>query len=361
MGDIVLVGGGHANLSFIKKHNQDRHEDTSCTLVSADRYQYYSGMFSGFLEGIYSLKQIRIDLQDFCKDHNVRFVCDKADRIDQVNKRVIVSSGQEIPYEVLSVNVGSHVQDDIPGAHDHALSLKPNFHFLEVVERIRHSPRTIIVGGGAAGVELMFSLHAWREKNELNSKELTLLTGGEVFEGEAEFAKQKIRRLFQKKQINLVEHERAEEMTTRFVKTNNGEYEGEAILWLAGPKPPPLIRDLDVKKSEGGFLLVTDRMQSVSDPAIFGAGDCITVQSYPHLPKNGVYAIRQANELYENVNRYLKGETLKTFTPQKRYLAILSTGHREGLLTYGKFSIHGKIPWLVKNRIDGSFMKTLRC
>ncbi|RNA70289.1 NAD(P)/FAD-dependent oxidoreductase [Alteribacter keqinensis] len=178
MKNLVLVGGGHANLSIIKKQKKESHRDKNFTLISPDPYQYYSGMFSGFAEGIYSLNDIRIDLQSFCNAHGVTFVCDTAERIESEKKQLILSNNEPLAYDALSVNAGSYVQDPVPGVSEHALSLKPNFLFPEVVDQLRYSEKPVIVGGGAAAVELAFSLTAWRDKNVPGNKGISLVTRG---------------------------------------------------------------------------------------------------------------------------------------------------------------------------------------
>lgn len=47
--------------------------------------------------------------------------------------------------------------------------------------------------------------------------------------------------------------------------------------------------------------MVTNSLQSIDYENIFAAGDCATLKDFLHLPKNGVYAIKQAPILYDNV------------------------------------------------------------
>ena len=66
MKTIILVGGGHSHLYCLKKHKQYQDESVKWILISPSRHQYYSGMFSGYTEGMYSLEETRIDLEDMC-------------------------------------------------------------------------------------------------------------------------------------------------------------------------------------------------------------------------------------------------------------------------------------------------------
>ena len=60
-----------------------------------------------------------------------------------------------------------------------------------------------------------------------------------------------------------------------------------------------------------------DTLQSVSDPAVFGTGDCVSFDAYPDLPRNGVYAVREGAVLFDNVAAFLREEPLRPFRPQR--------------------------------------------
>ncbi|WP_373231575.1 hypothetical protein [Cohnella sp.] len=57
------------------------------------------------------------------------------------------------------------------------------------------------------------------------------------------------------------------------------------------------------------------------------------------------------------MERYLSGRRLKKYSPQSKYLSILSTGEGEALLLYRGISVHGKWCWRLKQVIDSSFVR----
>jgi NADH dehydrogenase FAD-containing subunit len=99
-------------------------------------------------------------------------------------------------------------------------------------------------------------------------------------------------------------------------------------------------------------MLVNYTLQSATYPFIFGAGDCVSLNEYQALPKNGVYAVRQCPMLWENIKRRINGNSLLSFKPQKKFVSILSTGNKSPLFTYGKVAIKGSWAWRLKNKID---------
>jgi selenide,water dikinase len=93
---------------------------------------------------------------------------------------------------------------------------------------------------------------------------------------------------------------------------------------------------------------------------VFGAGDCVTLESYADKnfpPKAGVYAVREGPIMAQNILNYLTKQPLATYTPQSGFLALLMTGDEKAV--GGKFGIafSGKWVWNMKDYIDKSFMK----
>ncbi|WP_252311176.1 hypothetical protein [Sinobaca sp. H24] len=58
----------------------------------------------------------------------------------------------------------------------------------------------------------------------------------------------------------------------------------------------------------------------------------VTIDSYPDLPKNGVYAIRQAPILKDNITAFFRGPKYRHLRHRKKYMAILSIGAKKVFL-----------------------------
>ena len=71
---LVLLGGGHAQISVLKSLIMNPIEGLRITLVSRDVMTPYSGMLPGYLEGQYHEDDITIDLSHLARLAGARFI-----------------------------------------------------------------------------------------------------------------------------------------------------------------------------------------------------------------------------------------------------------------------------------------------
>lgn len=359
METLVLVGGGHAHLHCLGQLADDFPPNCRVVLISPSEYQYYSGMFSGFSEDVYDQEEIRIDLKRLCDNVGAEFICDQVVVVDANARKLTGASGSIFDYDYVSFDIGSAA--GVPEEMKSKMtSIKPNFLFPDQLRRIRETEYPVIVGGGASGVELAFSVNAWR-KQHLLPLNTALISATPLLSGLHSKISDKIELIARQKDLSFFTDETVEKITNGSIISSSGQtFPQSEVLWLTGPKSFSLFQESDIETDNSGFLLVSDCLQSVQYPEIFGAGDCISIESYPTLPKNGVYAVRQGPILWHNLKSQLNSREQKPFTPQNRYVSILSTGGGEAFLTYGTFSAHGKFPWILKQRIDRNFIKEFK-
>lgn len=355
--NIVLVGGGHAHLKCLTHIKKDTNlSNHTIMLISPDRYQYYSGMFSGFTEGIYSLDEIRIDLKKLSEEAGVVFVEEKVTGVSSASKTLTTANGDNISFDIVSFDIGSFM--DAPKDFEKWLvPLKPNHLFPETIEAYRKQDYPVVIGGGASGAEIALAISAWRKKNGYPMNVL-LITSSKLLPSSSKKAGAVLKRIALQKGVRVIEDDRLEELNDTHGKTEKGEsFPHSNVLWLTGPKSSPIFRSSALPHDGDGFLLVKDSLQVPGFPFMFGAGDCISLKEYPHLPKNGVYAVKQGDVLIKNIFRVVQEEDCHSFIPQQNYLSLISSGNHEALLQYGNFSTHGKFYWKIKNMIDKRFIK----
>jgi selenide,water dikinase len=364
--DLVLVGGGHAHVHVLKSFGMKPMPGVRLTLIGRDIETPYSGMIPGFVAGHYSFDECHIDLARLAAWTGARLIHAEAIGIDRDSRQVLLEGRPPVAYDFLSVDVGSSPSvEALPGAAEHATPVKPIAElgrrwlaFLERVKDWQGSLRIAVIGGGAGGVELALAIdHRLRAIAHNAEVAVTLTTKGEILSGQAAAARQKIRAIFQRRGIRLIENVATTRLEDGAVDLENGERlavddvfvvtEASAAKWFAGTGLP-----LDPR----GFFAVEPTLRSTGDERIFAVGDCASVAAHPR-PKAGVFAVRQGPPLAENLRRALLGQPLQPFTPQSGYLSILGTGDGHAVATRSGWAIEGAWVWRWKDHIDRKWMR----
>jgi selenide,water dikinase len=107
-----------------------------------------------------------------------------------------------------------------------------------------------------------------------------------------------------------------------------------------------------------GFLLVDERLRSVSDARVFAAGDAASLAGWPDTPKAGVYAVREGPVLRDNLAAACAGDDPpRSYAPQQRFLTLLNTGDGRAVLSYPPWAASGRWVMRLKDVIDRRFVR----
>ncbi len=287
MRDLVLIGGGHAHVHVLKQFGERPLQDARVTLVGRDVETPYSGMIPGFVAGHYSFEECHIDLAALCARSGARLVHAEATGIDRAQRQVLLKDQPAVPYDLLSIDVGSAPNvGAIAGAEQWAIPVKPiaelGRRWLEFSERMKSwlGPlNVVVIGGGAGGVELALAIdHRLREIAKAASLQVTLATKDEILAGQAEAARRRLRAIFQRRGIRLLEHAGAQRIERGAVRLEDGQWQqADAVFVVTEASAAPWFADTGLPLDEKGFLAVDDTLASTGDARIFAAGDCATV------------------------------------------------------------------------------------
>jgi selenide,water dikinase len=368
--DIVLLGGGHAHVHVLKAFAMRPESGVRLTLVTRDLETPYSGMLPGVIAGLYSQEEAHIDLLRLTAVTGTRLIHAEAIGLDRAGKQVLLRGRPPIAYDLLSIDVGiTPALSQISGAAEHGIAVKPIGSFLNKFAALRErcrlpqGPRRIaVIGGGAGGVELLLSVRTHlmadaREARRGGELSFALVTDGGILPTHDPKVRDSFRRAFAARGIALHEHSQARAVTPGAIELEGGQIvAADAVLVTTGAAAPPWFHETGLALDKDGFLAAGPSLQILNDPDIFGAGDCATLIETPR-EKAGVFAVRTGPPLARNLRRRARGESPKPWRPQRRHLALISTGERYAVASRGPFKTEGAWVWRWKDWIDRRWMR----
>ncbi len=362
------MGGGHAHVHILARAACAPLSEVELILISPFARHHYSGMVPGFLQGTYGEADLAFDLPALAARAGARFIAAAAERIDSAARTVHIGD-ERLGYDLLSLDVGSEPAGlATPGVRENAWSIRPMSRAVALRQRAEElfaagRSRAVIVGGGAAGLEVALAL-------ERLARQFHLQTGGaepSVTIVEAapwilpEFSAP-VRRIGERRLaargVRVRAGRRAAAVRPDGVELDDATVEpSDLTLWLAGAAPPRLLAASDLPQDRQGYLLVDPTLRAVDGSAVFGAGDCIGITGYPGLAKAGVYAVRESPVLDFNLRAVLAGRPLHSYRPQRSFLALMNSADERAIWRWHALAGHSRTAWWIKNRIDRAYVR----
>jgi selenide, water dikinase len=364
---LVLVGAGHAHLFVLEALARGRFPPARVTLVAPHPRHLYSGMVSGFIGGLYGIDDLSFDLPSLAAAADAAYIRGNALRLDTGTPQVELDNGRLVGYDIASFAIGSGVVGaDLPGVREWAVTAKPidaAESMLTTLERRAATgvPRVVVVGGGAGGVELALGIRARLRRMGLADAPVSLVDRQlRLVADRSEASARAASRALADNAIEVRLESDVGEVGSGVVRLKNGvEIQFDLLVWATGATASTLFRTAGLETDDRGFLLVDDTLRSVSDPAVFAAGDAATLRQFPGIPKSGVYAVRQGPVLSHNLMLALThgpSRDYRHFRTQSRSLVLVNTGDGRALLSYGAVAVRARWAMRLKDWIDRRFM-----
>lgn len=424
---LLLIGGGHAHIQVILDPRLAALPDVRCVLLSDSPTAIYSGLLPAVVAGLVEEPSAGVDLRALCRANGFVFVHGRATGIDPQTKRVLFqpahayndtndNDGSDnkndnntspdmehnndelginytLRYSVLSINVGSvtrQIPCGVPAPKEWAMiytrpigRLVPSLRAFEARQRAGKVaggkdgvPRVLVVGAGAAGLELALALEA-----RLHAR-VTMVTSETSFGREAgRAAATAVASELQNRGIRSVTGRRVT-LLRGLSTSDNGEGANEAELddgkdverfdvaiIATGAAPRGFLSATQLPRNNEGWLIVRPCLRAVGHDDIFAVGDCASFddRSGLHAPsKAGVFAVRQGPVLAHNLHLALTHldssvqPSWRQYKPQSDFLTLISTG--DGRAIGSKYGVAFKGTWVfrLKMHIDESWQKKFR-
>lgn len=369
----MLLGGGHAHvkvLADLADADQPPLAGWQVHLVTPYRRQIYSGMLPGWIAGHYAIDACAIDLDRLAADAGVVLHQTIATGLDLATGRVLCADNSGLHFDQLSIDTGPMpALASLPGSAEFGLPVRPIEAFIAawpaVVQRIAAAAEPfdlVVLGAGAAGVELAFAIQHRARSAGWPGLRLTLVGHeGLPLDGQPERLRRRIATLLAQRGIRWLGARQAERLTAGQLHLAQGEsLPFDCCLLATGAAAPTWPAASGLATDTRGFIRVGPTLQSLSHPQVWAAGDVASLT--PSRPKSGVYAVRAGPVLARNLRAVCEDRPPEDWTPQARALYLISTGERHALASWGGWSWGGwggtgAWVWRWKDHIDRQFMR----
>ena len=364
----MLVGGGHAHLEVLRAAAA-RPFAAEVVLVSPYAHQVYSGMMPAELRGAWDESALAIDLPALCRAARAEFVESAADRLEVTSTGIAVhAAGVVVSGELLSLDVGAVPAGlDVPGVRAHAHVVRPLAAWRALVARVAARVRDsdaaplacVVVGGGAAGVELSLAVSA-RANASGRGASVTLVEGGATLLPSWGARGPRVQRLLERRGVHIrTGHAVARVDADAVTLADGSRITSELTIWVPGAAAVPLARDAGLSVDPRGYLRVDATLRAADGAPVWGAGDCVALDGAPWVPKAGVYAVREAPVLAHNLRiaADASGGAPRTYAPQRHLLAALDTADGRAYLHWRGLTTHSRAGLAFKRAIDARFVE----
>ncbi len=344
---LVLIGGGHTNVLLMRKWLMypKLMPEVPITIISRDTYLVYSAMFPSVISKSISLNNSLIDIRYLARKARVSFIKNEVTNIDCHLKKIFLKNRPSIGYSKLVLNYGS--QTKISGEFEDlvnnkiAFPIKPFFKAYELIKKEdEYDSETeksfVIVGSGLAAIEVAFALRKrWKKRS------LKILCQRNKVDN-------KILKTFYRSNIEVV----------GTLPTDYGK-----ILLCTGNSSPLWVKKYNSELDSKGRFLTNQKLMLKNFLGTFATGDCAVIEGSMR-PSSGIFAVKALNTLATNIQKDIKGESLKRWSPQKFGLQMVNS---YPIKVPKAFAFYGDIVigpsfliWYLKNKIDEGFIRKFR-
>lgn len=351
---LVLLGAGRAHLLVLKGLAKRRRSDLAVTLVAPAPYYVAPELLSGFVAGDHTLDEVRIPLDELVGASDVTFVPAHVYALDPNARRVQLSSGDALPYDVLSVNVEPCVERDqvdehVPGARENALFTHPAEFFVRMWPQLlalaqERTMQVAVMAGDVSGVELaMAAAHAIAAPH---GSRVTLVTGREsALQGLPLSLQRRLMQRLEQLQITVI-HDDCTAIEPGLVRLAGGAgLSCDAPIITSATPAPQWLAQAGLQSDANGQPLLNERLQSDSHRQIFVV---------PHHSP-----VEAGSALEANLQAAINGGSLKKVPLRTRRLPVVRCGSGHAIASWGRLAMGGHEVWRWTTRRDKSQLAAL--
>lgn len=368
---VVIIGGGFGGIfTYLNLHKlTHKNKLVTFTIISDKNYFLFTPLLLEISSGLLFPEDIIAPIRentDCCMDE---FVLGNVDYINTKN-HTVKTNNTHIKYDYLVIASGASINyRNIPGAEKYSIPIKTLEDAISLKNRVidlfeskeqkgkTYSITTLIVGGGATGVEagveiseLMDELLPYYTKlkrsfHEINIKILNSSTN--FLPGFPQKIKEYILENFGKNiPIDLVLNAQVINVDNEYVYLEDQRnFKYDILVWSAGIKANVIKTDKNLKLSDNGRILTSKYLNVIDHCNIFAIGDVADIDEYS-IPQLAQSATDEARVCAQNIYNMITKEALIPFIFHKKGL-LLSLGKRNAIAQVGNKFLIKKKAWII--------------
>ncbi len=370
---VVIVGGGFAGVAAAKRLKTTK--NSKITLITQKPFfEYYPALYK-LVTGALAVEVCVPYEAIFRKQQNISVVFGEYQSYDPTAKVVALQDGSTYAYDYLILAMGSETNYfTIPGIAEHAFSFKSaqealalRDHFRDLLQESKNIAHdelvkrfgVTVVGGGPSGVELagdiVTYLRAMTRRYhidpgyvavdliESNPRVLAMLP-----EAVSQKAEQRLRNLG----VNIYTNRRLQAQDFDEVVASGMTLQSGTVIWTAGTKIHTSFNGLPLDARNR--VVVTNHFRLSEDSSVFVVGDGAS------MPGTGLAQGAIAHGTY--VGMFIRNQLRSKTTPPyraKKTASLIPIGHNWAILSYGKITIKGFFPWMLRSLVDFHYFTTI--
>jgi NADH dehydrogenase len=381
---ILVVGGGYVGMyTALRLQKKLRRELASqrveIIVVDPRSYMTYQPFLPEAAAGSVEPRHVVVPLRRVLDECEI--LTGRVESVDHARKaaRIQPMRGEayDLTYEVIVLAPGSIARTlPIPGLAEQGIGFKQVEEAIalrnQVLEKLDvatsisdHAARRalltfVFVGGGYAGIEALaeledMTMYATRYYPDLSKGDIRFVlveaTGRilpEVGEDLGRYTVEELR----KRGIDVRLETRLESCVGGHIVLSDGEeFDAETLVWTAGVKANPVLRQTDLPVDDKGRLVCGADLRVEGVEGAWSAGDCAAVPDLTAGPgattsPSAQHAVRQAKQLGDNIALVLNGRAPRSYA-HKHAGSVASLGLHKGVAQIYGIKLRGWPAWFM--------------
>lgn len=370
---VVVIGGGFAGLSFVKKL---KNKDVQVVMIDKNNFhQFQPLLYQVATSGIVP-DSIAFPFRKQFKDYNnVFFRMADVLNIDTETKKVVTDIGH-VHYDYLVVATGSDTNFfGLKDVQANSLGMKTIQEALDIrsmiLQRFEKAVVTsdfatrdaltnfAVIGGGPAGVETVGAIAEFKKyilPKDYPDLDVSLMSiyliesSDRLLSGMSEKSSEKSLKYLQDLGVTVHLNTRVTSYDGLKIKTaNDKEFVARSMIWTAGVTGNIPLGIDEEAIARGNRLLVNDYSEVKGCTNVYAIGDIASMisEEYPYgHPMVAQVAIQQGDLLAKNLIFQMEGKGLKRFKYKDKG-SMATVGKQKAVAEIGKFKFGGYFAWII--------------